>query len=274
LQVRKCRKFLDICKFLCAENEAKMTVGMIVSERNMLKPANHDLWFWTRSLSHVNFIHMTKRKKTKRAGYHHGNLRAALIGVARRLIVDRGPHGFSLVEAAALAGVSPAAPYRHFANREALLVEVARSGFERFADELEQAWKGGEPDQLSAFRRMGEAYLTFAHYEKASYIAMFEAGLKGDEFDGLKEASQRAFAILINAAAALGGRLPDGRPIQPEMLGAHIWALSHGMATLFAASGQGLGKPVAGDMKALFDSGMMIYLKGLGIEVSSLNKEN
>ena len=61
----------------------------------------------------------TKSAKQSRA-YHHGNLRAALVDVARRLIVERGPHGFSLVEAATLAGVSPAAPYRHFANREAL----------------------------------------------------------------------------------------------------------------------------------------------------------
>ncbi len=205
---------------------------------------------------------MIKKTKSRRP-YHHGNLRAALIDVARRLIVERGPHGFSLVEAATLAGVSPAAPYRHFANREALLAEVARSGYERFADELEKAWGEGQPDPLKAFMRMGEVYLTFARYERASYIAMFEAGLAGDEVAGLKEAGNRAFAILTKAATALGSCLPDGLPITPEMMGAHIWALSHGMATLFAApAGKG---PVRGDTKALFDSGMMIYLKGLGL---------
>ena len=209
---------------------------------------------------------MKQRKKTAKRAYHHGNLRMALIDVARRLIVDRGPQGFSLVEAARLAGVSPAAPYRHFANREALLAEVALSGYERFTSEVERAWNDGQPDALSAFLRMGEVYLNFARYDRASYIAMFEAGLSGDEVSGLEEAGQRAFATLTNAATALGGRLPDGQPIAPEMMGAHIWALSHGMASLFAAPEQGRGKPGAGDVTKLFHSGIMVYLKGLGIE--------
>ena len=153
------------------------------------------LWplFLDRLLCHVNPIHMKQKPTSKRTRYHHGNLRAALIDVARALIVERGPQGFSLVEAAALAGVSPAAPYRHFANRDALLAEVALTGYERFADELERAWEDGQPDPLSAFMRMGEVYLSFAQYERASYIAMFEAGLAGDEISGLKEVSNRAF---------------------------------------------------------------------------------
>jgi AcrR family transcriptional regulator len=215
-----------------------------------------------------------KKKRFCRRGYHHGNLRAALIDVASRLIVERGPHGFTLVEAASLAGVSPAAPYRHFANREALLAEVARSGFERFAANLEEVWDKGRPDAVTAFRRMGEIYLTFARYERASYIAMFEAGLAGDEAEGLKEAGDRAFAILTNAAAALGGKLPDGKPVAPEMLGAHVWALSHGMATLFAAPKPGSDKPVPGNMQTLFDTGITIYLKGLGIDIPVHIKDN
>ena len=216
---------------------------------------------------------MTQKRKSARRSYHHGNLREALIDVARRLIVDRGPHGFSLVEAATLAGVSPAAPYRHFANREALLAQVALTGYERFASELEQAWADGQPDAVTAFMRMGEVYLTFARYERASYIAMFEADLAGDEVSGLNEAGNRAFATLTRAAVAMGGQLPDGSPIQPEMMGAHIWALSHGMATLFAtpktAPVGSDNKQVTSDIKTLFESGMKIYLTGLGIEFPS-----
>jgi AcrR family transcriptional regulator len=106
---------------------------------------------------------MTKRKNSAKS-YHHGNLRTALMDVARRMIVERGPHGFSLVEAATLAGVSPAAPYRHFKNKEALLAAVALSGYEQFADALEQAWNEGQPDALTAFSRMGEIYLNFARH--------------------------------------------------------------------------------------------------------------
>ncbi len=192
--------------------------------------------------------------------------------VARRLIIDRGPQGFSLVEAATLAGVSPAAPYRHFANREALLAAVALAGYQRFAKDLEQAWNDGQPDAVSAFMRMGEVYLTFARDERASYIAMFEAGLKGDEIGGLQQAGDRAFAILIKAATALGGTLPDGQPAPPDLMAAHIWALSHGVASLFTSSPSDCQGPVTGDLKELFESGMMIYLKGLGIRSGSAHR--
>ena len=62
----------------------------------------------------------------ERRGYHHGNLREALIGAAVELIAQHGPAGFTVAEAARLAGVSPGAPYRHFRDAEALLAEVAR----------------------------------------------------------------------------------------------------------------------------------------------------
>jgi len=216
---------------------------------------------------------MTDKKQKNRRAYHHGNLKAALIDVAQRLIVERGPHGFTLVEAAKLAGVSPAAPYRHFSSREALLAEVARSGYENFSTRLEDAWDGGTPNPVTAFRRMGDVYLDFARYERASYIAMFEAGLVHNEVDGLKSSADKAFSVLTNAASALGGKMPDGTPIPPEMLGAHIWAMSHGMATLFASTEKFSDQRLKGDMKALFESGTAIYLRGLGIDVPPINDE-
>jgi len=208
---------------------------------------------------------MTGKRKTRRSNYHHGNLRAALIDVARRLIVERGPRGFSLVEAATLAGVSPAAPYRHFANREALLAQVALSGYEHFATELETAWDEGRPDTYAAFMRLGESYLRFALYERASFIAMFDAGLAGDEVTGLQEAGNRAFSVLLTAAKALEKLGEPGQSNSPEVIGAHIWALSHGMASLFATPGKRLDGLVGEDIKSLFESGMATYLRGLGI---------
>src|SRR5262245_43022413 len=109
--------------------------------------------------------------------YHHGNLRAVLLEAARKLIGRYGPAGFSLTEAARLAGVSPAAPYRHFRDRDALLAEVARTGFERFAARLDMAWNNGIPTPLSAFGELGRAYLAFARDEPASYTVMFVTGL-------------------------------------------------------------------------------------------------
>ena len=72
----------------------------------------------------------TKRGRERR-GYHHGNLREALVAAALELIAEKGPAGFTFAEAARAAGVSPAAPYRHFRDREALLADIARRGFER-----------------------------------------------------------------------------------------------------------------------------------------------
>src|ERR1700733_6768231 len=86
-----------------------------------------------------------------RRGYHHGNLREALIEAALELIGAKGPAGFTVAEAARLAGVSPAAPYRHFRDADALLAEVAVRGFERLADALQRAWNGGRPDVVRAF---------------------------------------------------------------------------------------------------------------------------
>ena len=90
------------------------------------------------------------------------------------LIAEKGPAGFTIAEAARLAGVSPAAPYRHFRDAEALLAEVALRGFERFAAALAAAWNNGRPDTLRAFEAIGRAYLAFARSEPAYYAAMFE----------------------------------------------------------------------------------------------------
>src|SRR5271169_7157189 len=87
----------------------------------------------------------------ERRGYHHGNLREALVEAALALIAEKGPAGFTIAEAARLAGVSPGAPYRHFRDAEALLAEVALRGFERFAAALAAAWNNGRPDPMRAF---------------------------------------------------------------------------------------------------------------------------
>src|SRR5579883_2630897 len=136
-------------------------------------------------------------------GYHHGNLKEALIQAALDLIAEKGPWGFTFAEAARSAGVSPAAPYRHFRDRDDVLADVARRGFERFEQELAEAWNDGLPDTVTAFEKVGKAYLRFAQAEPAYYSAMFEAGIPGDTSPGLAQASERAFTIVRRAAEAL-----------------------------------------------------------------------
>src|SRR6195256_6609559 len=102
------------------------------------------------------------KQRGRSGSYHHGNLKEALIHAALELIAEKGPAGYTFAEAARWAGVSPAAPYRHFLDRDELLADVARRGFDAFETVLAAAWDGGRPDVFIAFDRVGKAYLHFA----------------------------------------------------------------------------------------------------------------
>src|SRR5918995_2788438 len=117
-------------------------------------------------------------------GYHHGNLREALIRAALDLIGEKGPAGFTFADAARAAGVSSAAPYRHFRDRDALMADIAKRGFELFRDALQKAWSGGKPNPYVAFEAVGRGFLAFSRNEPAHYLAMFEAGVPLDSPPG------------------------------------------------------------------------------------------
>src|SRR6185312_8836123 len=173
------------------------------------KAAGH----WRPRRHDVNIPYMSRRsdepgERDQPRGYHHGNLREALIRAALELIAAKGPAGFTFAEAARSAGVSPAAPYRHFRDRDALMADVAARGFELFEAALSRAWKDGKPDPMTAFEQVGRAYLAFAREEPAYYSAMFEAGLPMDLDPALREAGDRAFAVLRKASETLCGLLP------------------------------------------------------------------
>ena len=155
---------------------------------------------------------MSWRKEQRRAerGYHHGNLKEALLQAALGLIAEKGAAGFTFADAARMAGVSPAAPYRHFRDRDELLSSIAQRGFEQFEALLTQAWDDGRPDTVTAFERLGKAYLAFARNEPAFYSAMFESGLPVDLSPTLQAASERAFAVIRAAAERLAALVPRG----------------------------------------------------------------
>jgi AcrR family transcriptional regulator len=199
-----------------------------------------------------------------RRSYHHGNLREALIRAALDLIGQKGPAGFTFADAARMAGVSSAAPYRHFRDREALLADVARRGFEVFTTALRQAWNDGRPEPLRAFENIGRAFLDFARREPAYYAAMFEAGVPLDADPELRQAADAAFAVLRHASETLCGLLPPASRPPALMMSLHIWALSHGIASLFARPDGGRRKlPMSAD--ELLEAGMLVYLRGLGL---------
>lgn len=195
-------------------------------------------------------------------GYHHGNLRQALITSALRLIEARGPFGFTLSEAAKQADVTPAAVYRHFDGREALIAEAARQGYEIFADVMQYAYDKGQPSALASFEATGRAYLAFARKYPGHYIAMFESGISVNHTPELAAVAGRARAVLERAAAELSQRIPPEKRPPPSMFSAHIWAMSHGVVELFARNS---GSQSPFPPEELLETGIGIYLRGLGL---------
>ncbi|MEX0348501.1 TetR/AcrR family transcriptional regulator [Ruegeria hyattellae] len=195
-------------------------------------------------------------------GYHHGNLKQALIEGALVLIEARGPTGFTLSEAAKTAGVTPAAVYRHFEGREDLIAEAARQGFEMFADLMQFAYDKGQPSALAAFEATGRAYLAFARKHPGHYIAMFESGISVNRTPALADAAARAKAVLEKAAQDLSEHIPPEKRPPASMVSAHIWAMSHGVVELYARN-TGTASPFPPE--DLLESGVGIYLRGLGL---------
>lgn len=174
----------------------------------------------------VNIVNMETRKS-----YHHGNLREALIAEGLRLLAERGPQGFSLTEVARRAGVSSAAPYRHFADRESLVDAIADEGYEIFHEGLRQAISGAA-DNGDAILRIGQGYLDFAAYYSAQFSVMFRS--REGRPDTVGPASFATFADAVVAAQSTGHLDPDA---DPRSLGRGIWSSLHGAAVLDAYGG-------------------------------------
>ena len=196
-------------------------------------------------------------------GYHHGNLRQALVEAALELIADQGPTGFTLSEAAKAADVTPAAVYRHFAGRDDLIAEVARQGYDIFAALMEFAYNNGQPTALAAFEATGRAYLAFARKYPGHYMAMFESGLSLQAHPDLAIVAQKARAVLEQAAEQLSQHLPANKRPPSSMFSAHIWALSHGVVELYMRGAPGAKSPFPPE--DLLEAGIGIYLRGLGL---------
>lgn len=207
----------------------------------------------------------TNKESRGGRGYHHGNLREALIDAALALVAKKGPDGFTFAEAAREAGVSPAAPYRHFRDRDELVVEVARRGFNRFAKRLNKAWNKGKPDALSALNAVSAAYLDFASSDAELYNAMFESGVSPDSERQLKIAADEAFEVIRKATDLVCEMIPRENRPPSLMVALHLWSQAHGVASLFSR-GDAARRALPMKPEELLEAGMLIYLDGLGIE--------
>lgn len=172
-------------------------------------------------------------KRLIKHSYHHGDLRNALVESALGLMEERGTADFTLRDLASRVGVSAAAPYAHFADKDSLLAAVATVGFHRLQTALDEATRD-IADPGEKLLAMGAAYVCFGVDNPALYELMFngkDLPAKRDQFPEVKEAANQAFGILSGMLAALqqSGFLRAG---DPSLDAFAIWAHVHGLASL------------------------------------------
>jgi AcrR family transcriptional regulator len=172
---------------------------------------------------------------TRRGSYHHGDLKNALTSAALSLVAEKGPKGFTLTEAARRAGVSAAAPYRHFADKADLLAAVAEQGFNALHADLAAA---ADPaaDPKDRVVELGRAYVRWAVAHPDHYQVMFGVESLKEEHSSLAAASEQAFGDLLGAITQCQeAGIRAGR--DPLEIAAPLWSLVHGIASL-AIGGQ------------------------------------
>lgn len=168
----------------------------------------------------------------KRESYHHGDLRETLLTACLRLIETEGIGAVSLRRVAREAGVSPGAPYHHFADRAALLGALAGRGFALLAADLTAVREKTE-DPVTALTEITDAYVAFAIDHPAYFRLMFRPELSQPDKDAeAEEAGEAAFAALADTVAdcVRVGALPAD---STGVLTVAVWSLGHGIASLW-----------------------------------------
>jgi len=166
-----------------------------------------------------------------RRGYHHGNLREALLRATEELIAEVGPDGFTMADACRRAGVSQAAPYRHFADRNALLEAVCMRGFEALAEATGAAKEGHSPGTVEHILAGGRGYLAFALEQPERFRLMF--GQKPDikARPDVEQTGRACFQHLLESVALY--LVAQGRGGEdPLPVALRLWSLVHGVASL------------------------------------------
>jgi AcrR family transcriptional regulator len=187
--------------------------------------------------------------------YHHGHLRATLLAEAERTLREDGIAALSLRELARQAGVSHAAPRRHFADRQALLDALAEAGFTRLAGEMQAAIGGAGGDYRARLHAAAAAYVRFATRDAALMDLMFTVKNTAGS-PGLQAAAERLFAIIggLIGQGQQAGRLPPGDSFRLQLL---FGATLQGIAAL-VTSGRIQSEqadPLITDTIALFSPG-------------------
>ncbi len=165
-----------------------------------------------------------------RSSYHHGDLRAQLIAAVRDLVETLGPDGFSVAEAARRAGVSSAAPYKHFRDRPELLRAVASEAMDRLRDAMDAAAASHPPGTIDSIAAIGQAYVDFARSGPGVFRLVFGLTEGHEEDLQLQEKGIGCFSVVLRAVAAALHLPPDDPEVQQRAYA--LWACVHGHSFL------------------------------------------
>lgn len=197
--------------------------------------------------------------RPQKHGYHHGDLKNALVEEALAQIASHGAHSLSLREVARSAGVSHAASYRHFRSKEDLLAAIAEQGFVMLAHALHAAIEKHPGDPVAALNASGVAYVAFG-VEHPEYLQVMFGGVLSDfnQWPTLQKAGQRAYSLLKDAVrnALQTGRIHGDE----DAIALASWSLVHGLAQLIVggqiAHGKQSAKHLAETVTSLLSYGL------------------
>jgi AcrR family transcriptional regulator len=173
--------------------------------------------------------------KKNTLSYHHGDLKKALVETGLLVIKEQGSNALSLREAARKAGVSEAAPYRHFANKESLLAAIAEEGFKRLRTRLAEGITTASGDPLAQLHAVAWGYTQFAMLETDHFRVMFSSSLvppHAEKHPSLSEAAISNFNVLVVVVEDCQKTGIISNNANPKTTAAQLWGSIHGMTLL------------------------------------------
>ncbi|MEM9341944.1 MAG: TetR/AcrR family transcriptional regulator [Pseudomonadota bacterium] len=174
----------------------------------------------------------SKPSALKKSNYHHGDLRAGLIEATRQLVEEKGPDGFSVSDACRLAGVSTAAPYKHFKDKSEMITAMVMEGMTRHRDNMVAALGDVPPATPARIKALGREYVEFALKEPGVFRLKFGGFTDRLDDPKLQEAGEGTFTIVLHEVAACIGE----SEITPDVRrrGFMLWSFVHGLSFLLA----------------------------------------
>lgn len=162
--------------------------------------------------------------------FHHGDLREALIAATRELLVEHGPDGFTLADACRRAGVTTAAPYKHFRDKQEILEEIVLRGFDELTAATTKAVAAGGPGTVAGITAMGISYLDFAVSQPAVFRLMFGHKSAIKKVQEVDERGNQCLMKVVEEVAAYSRK--HGHTADAQEIALRLWTFVHGASSL------------------------------------------